>query len=502
MIDKNNSTDHYIIALPPPCTNADVHMGHLTGVYIIGDIYAKFQKDTGANVLTIGGADQNNTYTERKSIQEKKDFYETGEHYAEKIKNSLSLANVHLDAYIETSKAIHHETVNEIFTILEKNHLIEQTECYQLYCEQCQKFLCDSQLSGLCAICNNPCDGGVCENCYSPIFNIKIMNPLHNECHSVPTVKKTVLLTLNISKLKSKLEKMISSSNWDQRLKYKYLEYLSREKCEKIPLTCHYKNGIKISSLPNETQTFTIWFEAIWSFFTGLKAVYQKSINDVVQMINDKQCKIVAWMGQDSEFYYAIAFSLVCLGIGINYIPHNISVQRFVKLLGSKFSSSRGHTLFLQELLNKYHPDVIRLYSLSVIKSYFENGNNFIIEELEKLNHQFLLFREKMIHFNYPQAIESFDNTKIKDPVLIEYQSLMNRFEFYKIYDMALSRMRTIILQGLPQKKDFGDFLITLIILKPIIPLTVGEIMLKMKEIIPTASFCNPESLHMDLPLY
>ncbi|MCC2625191.1 MAG: tRNA synthetase class family protein [Burkholderiales bacterium] len=228
---------------------------------------------------------------------------------------------------------------------------------------------------------------------------MKLLQPSHKTCSTTSILKKTKALTLNLLKIKSQLIKLIEASSWDNRLKSKYLEYLSREEIEDIVVSCNYHKGISITINNGNAYPIAIWFEAIWSLFTGLKSIYKKNLKEIITFLNETNSNIVVFMGQDTEFYYALAVSAILLGIGVNNIIYKMSIQRFIKLSGKKFSSSRGHTIFLEELTKKYHIDVVRLYSTAVISPYFANNSDFSIEELDNLNLKVNNFIDKLLNF-------------------------------------------------------------------------------------------------------
>lgn len=485
--------DNYIITLPPPCTNSDLHMGHLTGVYILGDIYARYQALNGSNVTTICGADQNNTYTEKKAELIQIKFEDAGELYASKILNSLNLADVKCDTYVRTSLAEHVETVKEIVNILMSNGTLIEKDVEQIYCASCNEFICDTRIGGICANCGYGCDGGICENCSTPVFNLKLLQPSHKTCSTASTLKTTKALVLNLSKVKNQLVGLIEASSWDNRLKCKYLEYLSREEFEEIIVSCNYNKGIKVTADSGNIYSIAIWFEAIWSLFTGLTSVYKKNLTEIIRFLNETNSNIVVFMGQDTEFYYALTVSAILLGLGANSIIHKMSIQRFIKLSGKKFSSSRGHTIFLEELIKKYHIDVIRLYSIAVIEPYFANNSDFSIDDLDILNLKVNTFKNKLLDFKVGFTEGSHLHELIQlQKQLNHYKIAMANLDYTQVFKIVSNVIDQIIAINVLELSSL-DLAIIFFMLKPIMPTLVDEISAKLH-------FLHWETLNVGIP--
>lgn len=382
--------EKYIVLLPPPCTNANLHMGHLAGVYIPADIYAKYLILNGHEAISIGGADQNNTYTYKKALKSKKTFEYTKHYYADIIYNSLVNAGINCSAYIETASQAHIDTVKEIIEILMINKYIEIKKINQYYCDICQEYVVDSFASGTCISCHAVSDAGICENCNTPIFNYKLKNVTHTQCSNPAVLKPTNLALLNIKKLKENLMEFVENSYWESRLKKKYLRYLNKNEEDFITISYGFDQGVKIENFLLDVKSVPIWFEALWTMLTGLKEHYKMSLKKIIEILRKQNFHIVPFMGQDTEYYYTIGLSSVLLAIGANKIPCRFSVQRFIKLNGKKFSSSRNHIIILDELKEKYSIDFIRYYSISILKPYSEDNNNF---NLIKMNNYYIKYQ-------------------------------------------------------------------------------------------------------------
>jgi methionyl-tRNA synthetase len=263
---------------------------------------------------------------------------------------------------------------------------------------------------------------------------------------------------------------LISQSKWDTRLKLKYLEYLSREFIENPVISYQYPYGIKITTINAEAKYLTIWFEAIWCLFTGIAVNNNTNLSGVIKILNDPNVTVIPFMGQDTEFYYAIGLSLVMLGLGIQVIPSYISVQRFVKLNGEKFSSSRNHIITLEELLKLYPIDIIRYYSISILKPYLLNNNNFSKEKLADFYEKWRLIENKIykIVANNSNNIPSKNENKLKK-ILINYHNAAEIICFYEMHK-AIEKVINILLKEKEDNNLSIEVASLLMMLKPIMP--------------------------------
>lgn len=467
----------YLIILPPPCTNSDLHMGHLAGVYIPGDVYGRYLASRGHDVKIVCGADQNNTYTELKSKKINQSFDYTKDLYAHRIRKSLDDSKVLYQSFPFTASKNHRQVTQQIINRLLKNNFLNAEKVEQLYCEKCEKYIFDTTVQGKCGSCYSIADGGLCENCVSPVFNNKLIGAIHRECGSNAVLKLTKAFTLNIKSIQNNFKYFIEHSMWDDRIKLKYSEYLSREVIENIILTYHYEHGIEVEQNSVEAKAITIWFEAIWSCFTALIEIYGTDLEDLIKKLNDPQTHLIPFMGQDTEFYYAITVSAVLLGLGVNKVPHKMSIQRFVKLNGMKFSSSRNHVITIDQLKEKYPVDIIRFYSISILKSYFEDSNDFDINDLDRFYNKFKTLHAKLYshfqHWNNKKATFNLPEELLKR--IDNYHAAMKKLDFSKVYE-EIDPLIPIVTSQDSESALNVEIACYLLMIKPIMPDIAGTL--------------------------
>lgn len=462
---------HFAILLPPPCTNASLHLGHLSGVYIPGDVYARYLSLKGHDVLTICGADQNNTYTKAKADALSLSFDETKKSFADKIEEALEQAGIRIDAYENTDTDLHRSIARDIVKRLRADDIVRIQPEPRFHCSHCDLDICDTEVTGICGRCGAGAECGICENCNTFIYDRFLLEAKHKACEKPCHTVERKVLTFDLDACKDRFRDLVLQSHWDPRLKYKVLEYLSRGQSEHLVMTNAFPGGIEIDDPELEARHLGIWFEATWNLFTGLAACFECGLDGVLEKLNEDDYKLVPFMGQDTEFCYSVGLSAVLLGLGYEQVYDQVVIQRFVKLDGSKFSSSRNHVIFLDELTKDIPVDVIRLYSLSVLLPYFEDDNNFVRGDLRKLNEEFRNFQERVAELakgsprEMPRSLSSENARKH----LEQYHAAMEGPDFRGAYLSVMGLMDSVKNQA-DGETLHEDLFCLLLMLKPIMP--------------------------------
>ena len=442
----------YTVLLPPPCTNNDLHMGHLAGVYIPGDVYARFMKQQGHQVFVVCGADQNNTYTEIKSQKLNESFTKTQSRYADAIAESLQAAGIHLDSFVRTTDPQHQVGIQAITKKLIHSQKAKIISYPQPYCNHCKIFLSDAEIEGICHVCNSSCDGGICETCNSPIFNRNLKQAKHRACNNQVIFRQTRLLGLDLSELKSIFLKSIDSTRWSTRLKRQVSNYLKNSDYDMIPLTNHYPKGNAAGVTGLDAKYLAIWHEAIWGGITGECIQLKQKMDDFLQNLQEQPKTWISFMGQDTEFYYAVSLSTILLSFGIKPCSHDVVVHRFVKFEGEKFSSSRQHVLYLHDLVKEYNLDIIRLYCLSILNTYEDDANNFVLDDLKQLNdyiQRFLNKLKKDIAKLSPTSVSKLTANPMLQTLYADYVEAMQTYNFQLVYQCIIKLMQSMEQQEL-----------------------------------------------------
>ena len=182
----------YTITAALPYTNGPLHIGHLAGVYVPADIYARYQRNTGNDVAFICGSDEHGVAIKIKAKQESKTPKEIIDRYDKIIRNSFEKFNISFDNYSRTSYKIHHDTAQEIFKDLNNKNIFIEKESEQLYDDEAKEFLADRFIVGTCPICKNEeAYGDQCESCGSSLSSHDLLNPRSKLSGSKPILKMT-----------------------------------------------------------------------------------------------------------------------------------------------------------------------------------------------------------------------------------------------------------------------------------------------------------------------
>ncbi|WP_397458326.1 class I tRNA ligase family protein [Pseudomonas asplenii] len=371
----------YFICPAPPCPNGKLHLGHIAGVYLLADIYARFQRLAGHRAFYVTGSDEHGTYTLVKAQKLQRPVDDVAQMHNREILACLGALGIEPDEFVRTTSADHVENSLAIYQTLKDNGFITVKDGVQLYCETCAEFAADSLASGLCPDCSAPTDSNLCENCGLAVPHARLKQPRHAPCSGPLSLRPIRQAHLDIEKLAPTLQQAIVDSQWPEPIKHLELSWL-RESLRSLPMSRHFDRGVVLGD-PEDVagQTLLTWFEGLWCFDTGIRRLCAREASDYQQVLANPDSRVVFFMGQDNRFYYTVGVTASLLGRGFA-APFNQSIQDFSTLEGSKFSTSRDHVIWADEVAKVVDQNVLRLYLASIAKPFGNQDNEFELEGL------------------------------------------------------------------------------------------------------------------------
>ncbi|WP_017905209.1 class I tRNA ligase family protein [Pseudomonas asplenii] len=371
----------YFVCPAPPCPNGKLHLGHIAGVYLLTDIYVRFQRLAGHRAFHITGSDEHGTYTLVKAQKLQRPVDEVAQMHNREILACLGALGIEPDEFVRTSSADHIDNSLAIYRALKDNGYITFKDGVQLYCEACAEFAADSLASGICPDCSAPTDSNLCENCGLAVPHARLKQPRHAPCSGPLTLRPIRQAHLDTEKLAPALQRAIGDSQWPATIKDLELTWL-RETLRSLPMSRHFERGVVLDE-PEAVagQTLLTWFEGLWCFDTGIHRRCAREGLDYQQTMSSPDTRVVFFMGQDNRFYYTVGVTASLLGRGLP-APYNQSIQDFSTLEGSKFSTSRDHVIWADEVAEVIDPNILRLYLASIAKPFGNQDNAFELEGL------------------------------------------------------------------------------------------------------------------------
>ncbi len=350
----------YTITAALPYTNGPIHIGHLAGVYVPADIYARFQRLQGKDVAFVCGSDEHGVAIPMKAKKEGISPRELIDKYHQIIEESFEKFGISFDNYSRTSAQIHHETASDFFVKLhEQGDFLEETTA-QLYDEEADQFLADRFVTGTCPNCGyEEAYGDQCENCGTSLNATDLIRPKSTLTGAVPTLKKTKHWFLPLDQYEQFLTDWILKGHKDDWKPNVYGQCKSWIEAGLKPraVTRDLDWGIPVPIEGAEGKVLYVWFDAPIGYISSTREWAKKEGKDWEIYWKDKGSKLLHFIGKDNIVFHCIIFPVMLKAHGDYVLPENVPANEFLNLEGSKLSTSKNWAVWLHEYLEEF-PDM------------------------------------------------------------------------------------------------------------------------------------------------
>lgn len=359
----------YTITAALPYTNGPIHIGHLAGVYVPADIFARYQRLKNNEVAFICGSDEHGVAISIKAKKEHTTPQAIIDKYHAIIKQSFADFGISFDNYSRTSLPIHHQTASDFFRKLyEQGDFIEEIS-EQLYDEEAHQFLADRFVIGTCPKCGNPeAYGDQCERCGSSLNATDLIDPKSSITGSKPTLKATKHWFLPLNRYQEFLEKWIlegHKNDWKPNVYGQVKSWLDDE-LKPRAVTRDLDWGIPVPVEGAEGKVLYVWFDAPIGYISSTKEWAERVGKDWHPFWQDKDTELVHFIGKDNIVFHCIIFPAMLKAEGSYILPTNVPANEFLNLEGNKLSTSKNWAVWLHEYLQDFpnQQDVLR-YALT-----------------------------------------------------------------------------------------------------------------------------------------
>ena len=359
----------YTITAALPYTNGPIHIGHLAGVYVPADIFARYQRLKNNEVAFICGSDEHGVAISIKAKKEHTTPQAIIDKYHAIIKQSFADFGISFDNYSRTSLPIHHQTASDFFRKLyEQGDFIEEIS-EQLYDEEAHQFLADRFVIGTCPKCGNPeAYGDQCERCGSSLNATDLIDPKSSISGSKPTLKATKHWFLPLNRYQEFLEKWIlegHKNDWKPNVYGQVKSWLDDE-LKPRAVTRDLDWGIPVPVEGAEGKVLYVWFDAPIGYISSTKEWAEREGKDWRPFWQDKDTELVHFIGKDNIVFHCIIFPAMLKAEGSYILPTNVPANEFLNLEGNKLSTSKNWAVWLHEYLQDFpnQQDVLR-YALT-----------------------------------------------------------------------------------------------------------------------------------------
>ena len=351
-----------LITTALPYANGPVHIGHLAGVYIPADIYARYLRLNGHEVTMIGGSDEHGVPITIKAKAEGVTPQDIVDRYHKIIKDSFEELGISFDIYSRTSSDIHSETASEFFRHLyDKGEFVERTSM-QLYDAEANQFLADRYVTGECPHCHNPrAYGDQCEACGTSLNATDLINPRSAITGNVPVLRETKHWYLPLDKWEPYLREWILEGHkeWKTNVYGQCKSWLDLG-LQPRAVSRDLDWGVPVPVEGAEGKVLYVWFDAPIGYISNTKELYP---DDWQKWWKDPETRIINFIGKDNIVFHCIVFPAMLKAYGDNFqLPDNVPANEFLNLEGDKISTSRNWAVWLHEYLRDFpgKQDVLR----------------------------------------------------------------------------------------------------------------------------------------------
>ena len=349
-----------------PYANGPIHLGHIAGCYLGADIFARFHRLKGDNVLMVSGSDQHGTPITVTAEKEGVLPSVIAERYHEINSRALKDLGIEFDFFTKTSTEEHKRAAQEFFLKLRENGYIYEKETLQLYCPHCEKFLPDRYIEGICPHCGyEKARGDQCDNCGKILDPLDLKNPRCQICGTAPEPRNTRHMFFKLSALEERLIEYVEDRPyWRPSVKnftYNWLKSGLRDRA----VTRDIKWGIEVPVEGWEDKRLYVWFEAVMGYLSA--SVTYSGMQGKPDMWREywdenSDAEHYYFLGKDNIPFHTILWPAMLMAHGGLKLPDNVVANQYLRYGGEQFSKSRGVSIEVGEVLKKFSQDQIRYY--------------------------------------------------------------------------------------------------------------------------------------------
>lgn len=358
-----------------PYANGNIHLGHLSGAYLPADIYVRYKRLNGDDILYICGSDEHGVPITITADKEKITPKEVIDRFHNANKSAFEKFGMSFDIYSRTSLPIHHETAQSFFKSFYDQGILVEKKTMQFYDEKVKMFLPDRYVEGTCPRCGNEeARSDECEKCGSLYDPSELINPKSKISGETPVLKETSHYFFPLGKYQDRLKKYIDEMNEKYGWKDNVLNYCRgwfNDGLKDRAITRDLDWGVKVPLDGVDNKVLYVWFEAVLGYISATKELsHQRSEPDLwKEYWQGKNTKYIAFIGKDNVVFHTIIFPAILMAWNDAnkdkfILPQNVPANEFLNFEGKKFSKSRGWGIDLDEFLQLFHADLLR-YTLA-----------------------------------------------------------------------------------------------------------------------------------------
>lgn len=440
-----------------PYANGPVHIGHLAGVYVPADIYVRYLRSKGEDVLMIGGSDEHGVPITIRARKEGCTPQDVVDRYHSIIKKSFEDFGISMDIYSRTTSKTHAQVASDFFqTLYDKGEFVQKTT-QQYYDEEAHQFLADRYIMGTCPHCgNDKAYGDQCEKCGTSLSALELINPHSTISGSKPVLKETTHWYLPLDKHEPWLRKWILDDHkeWRSNVYGQCKSWLDMG-LQPRAVSRDLDWGIPVPVKGAEGKVLYVWFDAPIGYISNTKELRP---DDWEKWWKDPESRLIHFIGKDNIVFHCIVFPAMLKAHGGYNLPDNVPANEFMNLEGDKISTSRNWAIWLHEYLQEFpgKQDVLRYVLTANAPETKDNdftwadfqarNNNELVAILGNFVNRVVVLTHKYFEGKVPEAagLLEIDQKAIEDfqAERKEVETLLDGFRFRDAQKEAMNMAR------------------------------------------------------------
>ncbi|MCK5562131.1 MAG: methionine--tRNA ligase [Thermoplasmata archaeon] len=400
--------ERILVGVAWPYANGPIHVGHVAGCYLPPDIFARYHRMKGDEVLMVSGSDQHGTPITITADQEGVSPAEIAEKFHKINSEALEKLGISFDLFFETSHINHKAVVHDIFLKLLENGYIYKQTMESFYCNQCQRFLPDRYVEGECPHCGHEnARGDQCDECGRTLDAPELIAAKCKICESYPEIRETEHFFFKLSEFQDQLIEYASDKeHWRHNTKNFTRNWLASGLRDRA-ITRDITWGVEIPIEGYEDKRIYVWFEAVIGYLSTSKEWARRSGNEDKwkDFWMDESVKHYYFLGKDNIPFHTIIWPAILMGYGGLNLPYDVPANEYLKFKGEQFSKSRGISVDIPDYLEHYAPDPLRYYlSINMPENrdaefswvdFINRNNTELVGALGNFIHRVLTFTHK-----------------------------------------------------------------------------------------------------------
>ena len=441
-----NKPENILVCVAWPYVNGEPHLGHIAGNNLPADIFARYHRMVGNNVLMVSGSDQHGTPVTIRAREENTTPKEISEKYHNIWSETFKDLDFSFDLYTKTGTENHKEVVQKLFNLLNEKGYLQEKVSKQPYSEESEMFLSDRYIEGDCPHCPSRTKGDQCDDCSKDFEPIDLKNLISTIDNSKVTFKETNHIYLKLPEFQEDLNKWIKSkSYWKPSVKNQSLGFLSNGLIDRA-ITRDIDWGVEVPLKNYEKKRIYVWFEAVIGYLSA-SIEWAKSDKNIS---NNKDIWKEWWQNPDSKHFYfqgkdnipfhTIILPSILMGSGEYNLPYDVVANEYLNFSGKQFSKSKNWAVWVSDFLKEYDSEALRYYLSSIMpessdsdftwNSFFESNNNELVATFGNLVNRI----QTLIKNNFNNIIPNLEKTDDVDNDMISeikssYDSVGNFLE-------------------------------------------------------------------------